>query len=369
MDKFKVLLVLFLSTCHAALSITDGLLPNGDFEESPKAGHLLNGTVVIFDTAIPDWTISGIVEYISSPQKQFNDKLIELQGAHSIKLITGSSIKQKVELTKGLLYSITLSAAHTCGREDRVKLSLDPSSDENELDMFFVSGDTSGDGWESFAQGFRANHTEGEIEISNFGKSDDDDPDCGVLIDSVALKVINPPKRTRGNLLKNGNFEEGPYISPNTSWGVDITPLGFDAHIPIPGWLIENINNVKYIDSDHFAIPEGKRAVELLAFGSNIALKQVVITEIGKDYELTFDVGDGKDACKGSMVVEVFAGKDSVQVPYQSEGKGGFIRGKLRFKAVSTRTNIRITSKQNLTKKDDRTICGPVIDDVKLLPS
>ncbi|KAK7261894.1 hypothetical protein RIF29_28218 [Crotalaria pallida] len=288
MEKLKVLLVLFLSTCHAVLSaITDGLLPNGDFEESPEPKYLLNGTVVKFDTAIPNWRISGIVEYIASPQKQFNNKLVAPQGVHSIKLVTG--------------------------------------------------------------------------------KDEDDDPGCGVLIDSVALKVLNPSKRTRGNLLKNGNFEEGPYISPNTSWGVDIVPIGYDSHIPIPGWIVENTNDVKYIDSDHFVIPEGKRAVELLSFAGIIALKQVVITKIRKDYELTFVVGDGKDACKGSMLLEVFAGKDSVQVPYKSKGKGRFIRRKLRFKAVSTRTNIRITSIVSVWKKDG-TICGPIIDDVKLLP-
>lgn len=67
-------------------------------------------------------------------------------------------------------------------------------------------------------------------------------------------------------------------------------------------------------------------------------------------------------------MVEAFAGRDTVQVPYQSKGKGGFIRGKLRFKAVSTRTRIRFLSTFYTMKNDNSgSLCGPVIDDVKLL--
>lgn len=52
-------------------------------------------------------------------------------------------------------------------------------------------------GWESFACGFRTDYPEGEIVIHNSGV--EDDPAYGPLIDSVASKVLNPPRRTRGN--------------------------------------------------------------------------------------------------------------------------------------------------------------------------
>lgn len=169
------------------------------------------------------------------------------------------------------------------------------------------------------------------------------------------------------NLLKNGNFEEGPYIFPNASWGALIPPHIEDAHSPLPGWIVESLKAVKYIDSDHFSVPEGKRAIELVA-GKESALAQVVITTIGKVYDLTFAVGDANNACEGSMMVEAFAGSSTAQVPYQSKGKGGFVRGRLRFKAVSTRTRLRFLSTYYTMKSDNSgSLCGPVIDDVKLL--
>ena len=169
------------------------------------------------------------------------------------------------------------------------------------------------------------------------------------------------------NWLKNGNFEEGPYIFPKAPWGVLIPPHIEDSHSPLPGWMVESLKAVKYIDSDHFAMPEGKRAIELVA-GRESAIAQEVITTIGRVYDLTFAVGDANNSCEGSMMVEAFAGKDTVQVPYQSKGKGGFIRGKLRFKAVARRTRIRFLSTFYTMKNDNSgSLCGPVIDDIRLL--
>lgn len=169
------------------------------------------------------------------------------------------------------------------------------------------------------------------------------------------------------NLLKNGNFEEGPLILPNTSLGVLIPPHIQDAHSPLPGWIVESLKAVKYIDSDHFTVPEGKRAIELVA-GRESAIAQVVRTTLGKVYDLTFAVGDASNRCEGSMVVEAFAGRDTVKVPYESKGKGGFVRGKLRFKAVSPRTRVMFFSSFYTMKNDNSgSLCGPVIDDLRLL--
>lgn len=169
------------------------------------------------------------------------------------------------------------------------------------------------------------------------------------------------------NVLKNGNFEEGPYLFPHTSSGVLIPPRIEDDHSPLPGWIIESLKAVKYIDSEHFAIPVGNRAVELVA-GKESALAQVVCTWPGKAYVLTFAVGDANDSCEGPMEVVAFAGKESVSVSYESKGKGGFKRASLRFLAVSTRTRIMFLSSFYTMKSDNSgSLCGPVLDDVKLI--
>ncbi|XP_027343760.1 uncharacterized protein LOC113856225 [Abrus precatorius] len=366
MQKLKVLLVLCLSisTCHVAFSFTDGLLPNGNFERGPSPSEL-NGSVVTKADAIPNWITSGFVEYIKSGQKQGNMLLVVPEGDYAVRLGNEASIKQKVKLIKGYFYSITLSAARTCAQEEKLNVSVVPNNEKRDWGIIPIQTMYGSNGWESFTCGFRADYPAGEIVIHNPGK--EEDPACGPLIDSVALKVLNPPRRTRANLLKNGNFEEGPYLFPNSSWGALIPPHVEDAHGPLPGWIVESLKAVKYIDSDHFAVPEGKRAIELVA-GKESALAQIVITQVDKVYDLTFTVGDANNACEGSMVVEAFAGKETIQVPYQSKGKGGFIRAKLRFKAVLPRTRIRFLSTFYTMKSDNSgSLCGPVIDDIKLL--
>lgn len=167
--------------------------------------------------------------------------------------------------------------------------------------------------------------------------------------------------------MKNGGFEEGPYILPNTTWGVLIPPNIEDDHSPLPGWMVESLKAVKYIDVEHFSVPQGRRAVELVA-GRESAIAQVARTIPGKTYILSFAVGDANNACQGSMVIEGFVGKDTIKVPYESKGKGGFKRAALRFVAVSTRTRVVFYSSFYHMKSDDMSsLCGPVLDDVKLL--
>ncbi|KAK1582553.1 hypothetical protein Q3G72_016197 [Acer saccharum] len=90
--------------------------------------------------------------------------------------------------------------------------------------------------------------------------------------------------------------------------------------------MVESLKAVKYIDSDHFSVPQDKRAVELIA-GKESAIAQIARTTPGKAYALSFAVGDSNNACQGSLVVEAFASKDTIKVPYQSKGKGVIVGG------------------------------------------
>ena len=129
--------------------------------------------------------------------------------------------------------------------------------------------------------------------------------------------------------------------------------------------MVESLKAIKYIDSPHFSIPSGKRAVELVA-GKESALAQVVRTIPNRVYTLTFSIGDAANSCEGSMLVEAYAAKGNVKVPYESKGSGGFKRGVLRFTAVSERTRVVFLS-SFYHSKTDGSLCGPVIDDVMLV--
>lgn len=357
MLKVALLSVLLCATWHFSSAFTAGLLPNGDFEFGPKPSQL-KGTEVIDRKGIPEWEISGFVEYIKSGQKQGDMLLVVPEGAFAVRLGNEASIKQNIKVVKGTYYSLTFSAARTCAQEERLNVSVAPDSGVLPIQTMYSSN-----GWDSYAWAFKAMSSVAEILIHNPGV--EEDPACGPLIDAIALKLLYPPKATNKNILKNGDFEEGPYVFPKASWGVLIPPNIEDDHSPLPGWMIESLKAVKYIDAAHFTVPEGRRAVELVA-GKESAIAQVVRTVPGKLYTLTFAVGDANNACEGSMIVEAFAGQDTLKVPYESKGKGGFKRAVLTFKAVANRTRIMFLS-TFYTMRTDASLCGPVIDDVKLL--
>ena len=171
-----------------------------------------------------------------------------------------------------------------------------------------------------------------------------------------------------GNLVKNGGFENGPHVFKKYSTGVLLPPQLVDRISPLPGWIIESLKPVKYVDSKHFSIPSGLAAIELVA-GRESAIAQIIRTIPNKSYNLTFTIGDAKNACQGSMMVEAFAGKETLQARYVSQGKGGFRTVSFKFQAISARTRITFYSAHYHTKLHDYGhMCGPVLDNVIVFP-
>lgn len=168
---------------------------NGDFKHGPIPSQL-NGTVVSSQNAIPYWEISGFVEYIKPGQKQGDMLLVVPPGAHAVRLGNEASIKQKVEVIKGMFYSVTFTAARTCAQDERLNLSVNPNVEKNDWAMLPMQTLYSSDGWDSYAWGFHADSSQVEFVIHNPGV--EEDAACGPLIYSVALKLLNPPRRTKG---------------------------------------------------------------------------------------------------------------------------------------------------------------------------
>lgn len=170
------------------------------------------------------------------------------------------------------------------------------------------------------------------------------------------------------NLVKNGGFEEGPFPIFNSSNGVLLPPKQEDLVSPLPGWMIESLKAVKFIDSEHFNVPFGHGAIELIA-GRESVIAQILRTVPNKVYNMKFTVGDAKNACHGSMMVEAFAAKDTLKVPFKSEGKGKFKSVSFKFRAIENRTRITFYSSFYHTRIHDYgSLCGPVIDQVIVSP-
>ena len=167
-------------------------------------------------------------------------------------------------------------------------------------------------------------------------------------------------------MLKNGDFEEGPFIFSDTPWGALVPPMEEDKVSPLPGWMVmSDTKVVKYVDAAHHAVPRGARAVELVA-GGEAALLQEVPTTPGRWYRLSFSVGDAGNGCAQALAVRASAASSSRVVAHESRGTGGSRRGELEFAAAAGVTRVVFQSMNHHTKPDG-TLCGPVVDDVSLV--
>lgn len=139
--------------------------------------------------AIPGWEITGFVEYIESGHKQGDMLLPVPEGYYAIRLGNEASIKQVLKLTKGKFYAITFSAARTCAQDERLNVSVSPF-----WGILPIQTTYSREGWDSHSWGFPAVSEDVVLVIHNPGV--EEDPACGPLIDSIAIKVLYPPRPT-----------------------------------------------------------------------------------------------------------------------------------------------------------------------------
>ncbi|XP_021839221.1 protein DUF642 L-GALACTONO-1,4-LACTONE-RESPONSIVE GENE 2-like [Spinacia oleracea] len=336
----------------------DGFLPNGNFEEGPKTSNMRK-TVIIGKDSLPKWEINGLVEYISGGPQPGGFYFNVPRDVHAIRLGNEASISQEVRLKKDSYYSITFSTTRTCAQEEAIRLAASGVSIDLPIQTVYDSN-----GGDTYAWAFKATSEVVKITLKNPGV--EEDPTCGPLLDAIAIKEILIPHYIGGNLVKNGGFEIGPYVFDKFSTGVLITPHSHDLVSPLPGWIIESLKPVKFVDSKHYFVPSGSSAIELVG-GRESAIAQIIQTKTGVSYLLTFKVGDAKNGCQGSMVVEAFAGMETVKVHFNSEAKGGFTSASLNFKAISDRTRITFWSAFYHTRLDFGYMCGPVLDDVKVV--
>ncbi|KAL3611359.1 hypothetical protein D5086_002379 [Populus alba] len=124
------------------------------------------------------------------------------------------------------------------------------------------------------------------------------------------------------------------------------------------------------IDSFPQTLLSGSEILLALLCGRESAIAQILRTIPDKVYGLTFTIGDARNGCHGSMMVEAFAAKDTFKVPFESKGKGEFKTVSFKFKAVTARTRITFYSSYYHTRIDDfGSLCGPILDEVRVFPT
>nr|GFA81269.1 galactose-binding domain-like protein [Tanacetum cinerariifolium]GFA81273.1 galactose-binding domain-like protein [Tanacetum cinerariifolium]GFA81291.1 galactose-binding domain-like protein [Tanacetum cinerariifolium] len=307
------------------------MLPNGQFELGPKPSNLKK-RVIIGKYSLPKWEIKGIVEYVSGGPQPGGFYFAVPRGTHAARLGNEASLSQWISVEAGSTYSLTFAATRTCAQDEKLMVNAD-------------------------------GHI---VKVTFHNPGIQEDPTCGPLLDAIAIKKMKPLKYLAGNLVKNGDFEIGPYVFKNFSTGVLLLPKIHDIVSPLPGWIVESLKPVEYIDSKHFNVPSGLSAIELVG-GRETAIAQIIRTIPNKFYRLTFVIGDAHNGCHGSMMVHAFAARNTLKLKHESQGKGDSKTGILKFKAISTRTRITFWSAYYHTKLHDYGhFCGPVLDDVKV---
>lgn len=168
-----------------------GLLPNGNFEELPKAKDLKKKTVLQGKYALPKWEINGLVEYISGGPQPGGMYFAVAHGVHAVRLGNEASISQTIPVKKGSLYALTFGASRTCAQEEVLRVSVPPQTGDLPLQTLYSSN-----GGDTYAWGFYATSNVVKITFHNPGVQED--PACGPLLDAVAIKELFPPRPTRG---------------------------------------------------------------------------------------------------------------------------------------------------------------------------
>ncbi|EPS66311.1 hypothetical protein M569_08463, partial [Genlisea aurea] len=346
-----------------------GLLPNGNFEEAPNPKYL-NGTLLLARNSLPGWEIAGLVQYISGGPQPGGMYFAVAHGVHAVRLGNRASISQSISVKNGSYYALTFGASRTCAQDEVVRVSVQAAA----ASAAAAAGDLplqtlyTSDGGDTYAWGFKADSDSVKLTFHNPGIQED--PTCGPLLDAVAIKQLLPPAiSSRGNLVKNSGFEDGPYLLPNSSHGILLPPKQGDSTSPLPGWIIESLKAVKFIDSGNFNVPSGRSAIELVA-GRESAIAQVIRTFPHRLYNLSFVVGDARNGCHGSMMVQAFAANATMKAPLESHGKGKFAAYRFQFSATSERTRLTFFSAFYHTRiRDYGTLCGPVLDEVSVFPA
>ncbi|KAI3709883.1 hypothetical protein L2E82_39651 [Cichorium intybus] len=359
--KSCTLFCLLVSHFLAVFTAEDGLLNNGDFETPPSGGFADEGLGDNPD-AIPSWKVNGTVELVASGQKQGGMILIVPEGRHAVRLGNDAQISQDLKLEKGEIYSITFSASRTCAQLESLNVSVPPASQTIDLQTLY-----SVQGWDTYAWAFQADQEDTHVVFTNPGM--EDDPTCGPIIDDIAIKKLFVPTKPKDNAVLNGDFEEGPWMFRNASLGV-LLPTNLDEDISsLPGWIVESNRAVRYIDSNHFSVPGGKRALELLS-GKEGIISQMVTTTPNKPYRMTFSLGHAGDMCKQPLAVMAFAGDQAENIHYAPNGNSTFQIVDVNFTAKAERTRVAFYSVYYNTRSDDMSsLCGPVVDDVAVVVS
>ncbi|GJV70254.1 hypothetical protein Tco_1485763 [Tanacetum coccineum] len=340
-------------------------LQNPSFE-TPPTNLTTNATsqFMLLDSkinVIPGWSYKGTVWYVTSGGN------ISLPGnGHGLQLGPNGMINQTFKSYDSydcvLTFTIAPSSAECANNYTAVNVSAPGVSK-----VFFYDESLGTEMWQTYAFSVGGD----EIKRGFFGvkiqsvvaTTSHSNVTCWPIVDALLVKAIGPQTWYTDNPILNNGFEVGPAFMGNSSQGI-LLEAGSNRQpsVPLQGWTILGI--LKYIDSKHFAVPEGRGAIELISGNPSGIATNTYFYRQGQ-FTLEFIMGDANDSCVGDFVVYLQVGNTIWNFTTRSIGVGSSEKHSVTFMAEFSHDEpvpISFYSFNETRTSDQQVLCGPVID-------
>ncbi|KAL7584961.1 protein DUF642 L-GALACTONO-1,4-LACTONE-RESPONSIVE GENE 2 [Lactuca sativa] len=363
--------LIFILLFLVSLVYSKVTLENSGFE-SPPTNLTTNSTsqFILLDpktNRIPGWSFNGTVWYVTAGEN------VSLPGnGHGVQLGPNGMINQTFKQDGNYYYVLTFTLAPSspdCANSTSVNVS-GPTASE----VFFFRESLGTEMWQTYAYSLWNQMGLMSLQIQSTSTSNSNSNSnnitCWPIVDTILVTGIDSPWWYSDNGFANNGFEVGPAFIGNSSQGVlleaDSSYPESSIQSPLQHWSILGI--VKYLDSKHYAVPRGGRAVELVSGNPS-----GIVSDVGflKDRQVTIDfiMGDANDSCVGDFLVFLQVGDTMIwNFTMRSIGVGSREAHSVTFKANFSNTEqvlISFTS-FNETQNSNNVLCGPVIDSTVL---
>ncbi|PWA34955.1 hypothetical protein CTI12_AA614070 [Artemisia annua] len=344
-------------------------LQNPSFE-TPPTNLTTNATsqFMLLDSkinVIPGWSFKGTVWYVTSGGN------ISLPGnGHGLQLGPNGMINQTFKSYDSydcvLTFTIAPSSAECANNYTAVNVSAPGVSK-----VFFYDESLGTEMWQTYAFSVGGN----EIKRGFFGveiqsvvtTTSRSNVTCWPIIDALLVKAIRTQTWYSGNPILNSGFEVGPAFMGNSSQGVLLEGgSNRQPSVPLQGWTI--LGTLKYIDSKHFAVPEGRGAIELISGSSSGIATNAYLYGQGQ-FTLDFIIGDANDSCVGDLTIFVQIKYMTWNFTMRSIGVGSSEKCSVTFKAEFSNDEpvpISFYGFNETRTSGNQVLCGPVIDGINL---
>ncbi|GJR61526.1 lysine--tRNA ligase [Tanacetum coccineum] len=364
-STMAVMIVIILCFLSASLVSSIVTLQNPSFELPPtNLGTNATSQFVLLDSdtsTIPGWSYQGTVWYVTA------GKNVSLPGnGHGLQLGRDGAISQTFTYDGSDDYVLTFTIAPSspdCAKQAIAVSVSGPSVSK----VFSYQASLAKETWQTYAYALWRNELiptsalTVQIESVAAGNSD-----CWPIVDDLLLTGVNYPKVSVGNGFLNGGLEVGPIFPQSSSQGILLeAESGIDPSSPVQSalqyWIV--LGTVRYIDSKHYTVPEGLKAVELLSGNpAGIAYNTVFLNQ--GQVILEFLIGDAGDSCVGTFTVVAQVGTRKWNFTTRSKGDGSSQKYSLTFNAPRSPTEVVPISFASYEehRTSDNVLCGPLLD-------